>query len=233
MTDTAKISEYFCSFQGEGPFLGTKQFFIRFASCNIPHCRFCDTQGLFAAKEISRDDLISIVLEEHQKHQFDEISLTGGEPLLYCDFLTDFLKCLFNIRKFFIYLETNATLTSEILKISSYVGRVSADFKLTSVTGQSSYSDLHVLFLKNMEDLKMDYFIKCVVNEDVDLDEFSSMCSIISANCKKRLLVIQPESSGKDISISYQVLEKLYDIAVQRSIKPRIIPQTHKMLNLR
>ena len=41
-TDT-KINEIFSSIQGEGPFVGYKQLFIRFCNCNL-NCKYCDTE---------------------------------------------------------------------------------------------------------------------------------------------------------------------------------------------
>ena len=44
MTDKiAKISEIFDSIQGEGPYVGCRQIFIRFCGCNIL-CDYCDTE---------------------------------------------------------------------------------------------------------------------------------------------------------------------------------------------
>ena len=42
MTDIAKIKEVFTSIQGEGPFVGYKQLFVRFCGCNLS-CKYCDT----------------------------------------------------------------------------------------------------------------------------------------------------------------------------------------------
>ena len=38
----AKICEMFTSVQGEGPYVGCKQLFIRFCGCNL-NCDYCDT----------------------------------------------------------------------------------------------------------------------------------------------------------------------------------------------
>ena len=38
----AKIREIFTSIQGEGPFVGYKQLFVRFSKCNL-NCKYCDT----------------------------------------------------------------------------------------------------------------------------------------------------------------------------------------------
>ena len=38
-----KIREIFESIQGEGPYIGYKQLFVRFCGCNL-HCGYCDTE---------------------------------------------------------------------------------------------------------------------------------------------------------------------------------------------
>ena len=38
-----KVKEIFASIQGEGPYVGYKQLFIRFCGCNL-NCGYCDTE---------------------------------------------------------------------------------------------------------------------------------------------------------------------------------------------
>ena len=38
-----KIKEIFESIQGEGPYVGYKQLFVRFCNCNLK-CNYCDTE---------------------------------------------------------------------------------------------------------------------------------------------------------------------------------------------
>ena len=54
-----KIKELFASIQGEGPFIGYKQVFIRLCGCNLK-CKYCDTDfELKNAKDYSIEELIT------------------------------------------------------------------------------------------------------------------------------------------------------------------------------
>ena len=98
------VKEFFVSIQGEGPYVGYKQLFIRFCRCNL-NCKYCDTEFLAAtgAKEYCAQELFDAIskLDLAGVHS---ISLTGGEPLLETEFLKEFLPLVRPIAK--IYLET-------------------------------------------------------------------------------------------------------------------------------
>ena len=83
-----RVREIFASIQGEGPYIGYKQLFIRLCSCNL-HCKYCDIEfDIQNSKEYSKEELLRIVNENLDCHS---VSFTGGEPLLSIDFLKDFL----------------------------------------------------------------------------------------------------------------------------------------------
>ena len=97
MTNTAKVIEIFTSIQGEGPYIGVKQLFIRFCGCNL-NCDYCDTDGEpnqnyfnFSHEELKNN------VESFNLKTVHSISLTGGEPLLWVDFLIEFIIDLFTI----------------------------------------------------------------------------------------------------------------------------------------
>ena len=75
---STKIREIFTSIQGEGPYVGEKQLFIRFCKCNLA-CNYCDTDfRIEKAKSYSTSELKDVIL----KSDAETLSLTGGEPLL-------------------------------------------------------------------------------------------------------------------------------------------------------
>ena len=79
-----KIKEVFTSVQGEGPYVGYKQLFIRLCGCNL-NCSYCDTDfAIMGAKDYSVQELIDICKNNDDCHS---VSLTGGEPLLQVKFL--------------------------------------------------------------------------------------------------------------------------------------------------
>mgnify|MGYP006285575969 CR=1 FL=1 len=90
----APIIETFLSIQGEGFNLGRPSIFVRFSGCNLK-CRFkgktCDTPYAMVAKKehmVLSEDLVDTILSYDIKH----VVFTGGEPLLYQDFIIEVMK---------------------------------------------------------------------------------------------------------------------------------------------
>ena len=79
----AKITEIFSSIQGEGPYVGIKQVFVRFFGCNTK-CVWCDTQKSSFKEYSIKEAASKIRLLSAYSHS---VSFTGGEPLLYKDFI--------------------------------------------------------------------------------------------------------------------------------------------------
>ena len=78
-----RISDVFESIQGEGPYVGERQIFVRLFGCNL-NCKFCDTK-LERFDEYTAPELLDRILEF--RGNYHSISFTGGEPLLQKDFL--------------------------------------------------------------------------------------------------------------------------------------------------
>lgn len=225
MTNKAKIREIFTSIQGEGPYVGTKQLFIRFCGCNL-NCAYCDTDFEAAkSKDYTVEELINKI---NEYGEIFTISLTGGEPLCSVAFLKDFLP---EIRKYGhkIYLETNATLPEALEKIIDSVDVVSADIKLKSSTGMNIDSDVYEKFYSLAS--KKECFAKVVFNEAISDEEINFCVSI--AQKYGLLLILQPEMKGNYFSVTSEFSEIIFEKFYTKYSNIRLIPQVHKFINLR
>lgn len=219
-----KINEIFSSIQGEGPVVGYKQLFIRFCGCNL-NCAYCDTE--FAdGKDYTPQELFEKITTEYDLKTFHSISLTGGEPLLSVEFLKEFLPLIQGQTK--IYLETNATLSENLLKIRNLIDIVSADIKLETATGLNTF-DKHEQFLKNCTGIET--FAKIVFDENITETEIAHCCKI--AKLTNIELVLQPKMIDNKMSITSDFCNSILDKFTTMYPNCRLIPQVHKFLDVR
>lgn len=212
------IREIFTSLQGEGPYVGEKQIFVRFCHCNLK-CQYCDTDfNKKNAVEYSTKELFEYL----NKIDTKTISLTGGEPLIEVEFLKEFFKSYKLNKK--IYLETNGTLYNELNSIIDFVDVVSMDIKLNSATKQKNN------FLENEKFLdianKKEVFIKVVFDKNINNDEINNVVEL--AKKHNNLIVLQPKMP-MDKELAF---EEIFDKFYSKYKNTRLIPQVHKFLNI-
>src|SRR5574344_105331 len=242
--NTAKIKEIFSSIQGEGIYIGTKQLFIRFCSCNL-RCDYCDTPFLpenindkDTFMEFTPDELFEYI-KKYELDSLDSISLTGGEPLIWTDFLAEFLPKL----KTKIYLETNATITYNIEKVLPYIDILAADIKLPSASGIQNSFELHNTFFKTVKNYKVDcaltqqfycedkkLFAKIVFDKNINDDEIDSCVQL--AKLYNLILILQPMMIGKEMSVDTEFATEIFEKFVKKYKYIRLIPQVHKFLDI-
>lgn len=227
MTKKAKIREIFKSIQGEGPYVGTLQVFVRFCGCNLK-CSYCDTDfEISKSKDYTPEELLNEIDALNLPYPA-VISLTGGEPLLSVDFLEDFLP-LAKQKGHIIYLETNATLPDNLLKILDYVDVVSADIKLQSATGMTFDSDCLERFFALAE--KKDTFAKIVFDKNILQEEIDFATRL--AKKYNFEIILQPMMLEDSMSVSSTFCEEIFDKFYKKYSKIRLIPQVHKFLDVR
>ena len=235
----AKVKEIFISTQGEGPFVGHKQMFIRFCGCNLK-CNYCDTD--FDAKdcmEFTPDELLEKIKTYEGFDKIHSISLTGGEPLLWVDFLSEFLT---KVKKP-IYLETNATITKGLEKVFDNIDYISADIKLPSSSGIKNSFELHDEFFKAVKNAiincamtkqydcyKQRLFAKIVFDESITDEEIKK--SVELAKKYDFQIVLQPKMNGMKLEIPTPIIENVFDRFLNEYKNVRLIPQVHKFLNI-
>lgn len=221
--NNVRIKEIFESIQGEGPYVGYKQLFVRFCNCNLK-CNYCDTKFSSESdyKEYNQCELAEIVNSYKLIHS---VSLTGGEPLLAADFLKEFLP-LVNKK---IYLETNATLADKLLIVKPFIDIVSADIKLESATGIKDSYRFHDKFFENCKGIET--FAKIVFNQKITDEEIQNSCSLAKKYGIE--LILQPEMIQDKMAVTSEFAASILDKFLDKYEKVRLIPQVHKFLDVR
>ena len=231
----AEISEIFSSIQGEGPYLGVRQIFVRFGRCNM-HCHYCDELEKMKAGKYEARSLTS-VLETVEKlrsadGQIHSVSLTGGEPLFYPHFLERFAADL-QARGHRTYLETNGTLPKPLEKIIRHIDIVAMDMKPPSSSEDRAYWKAHEEFLKIA--VRKDVFVKIVVTPKTRSQEIGRAAKLV-ANVKPSIpFILQPMSEAVGISTRALDLIESELFAAAKDLLPdvRVIPQMHKIWGVR
>jgi organic radical activating enzyme len=159
------------------------------------------------------------------------VSMTGGEPLVQGHYLAE-LGAQLKRRDVPIYLETNGTQLEALEECLSCIDIIGMDWKLRSSAGGRDTTQDHIHFLK--VGLSKKIFVKCVVTNTTQLDEFEQVCCHISEIGSKIPFVVQPVTAVRGVeSPSPEILLHLSSVA-QRYVKDvRVIPQIHKLLKLR
>ena len=239
----AKIKEIFSSIQGEGLFVGVKQIFVRFCACNL-NCNYCDTDfypenvnNKNTYFEFTPDELAKYLKTNYNLESTHSISLTGGEPLIWSEFLKEFLPRL----DIDYYLETNATLDESAKAILPYINVVAGDIKLPSCSGVENSFELHDRFFKVVSNSKSkdglkfsktnnNLFVKVVFDESITDNEISKTVEL--AKKYDILLILQPRMFENKPTIMTELITRVFDKFVSKYKDTRLIPQMHKFINI-
>jgi organic radical activating enzyme len=232
---TAPVDEVFFSYQGEGIFAGMPQIFVRFSGCNLK-CSYCDTKNSLkinsGTKYYSQQSLYSLICDTYRQNKkffyskAPSVSFTGGEPLLYADYIIELAKQL-KKEKFGIYLETNGSLPKQLNKIKDLCDTVAMDIKFKSACGKD-------LFAQHRNFLKLSFkktFIKTVITKSTTSEEFKKAVMLVSGISPDIKFVIQP-SACNDASLNKKVFE-FYITASLKLKDVRVLPQLHKIWKIR
>lgn len=220
-----RIAEIFGSIQGEGPYLGSRQLFVRFFGCNLS-CGYCDTR-LEHFTEYAPQELFGKIKE--RRPGFETVSFTGGEPLLQKDFLKEIMR-LTHAEGLTNYLETNGTLADELKEVIEYSDIVAMDLKLPSSTGLDGFWDAHKRFLKIA--LRKEVFLKAVVCIRTDIEDLRQGLRLIKGTNGSIVLILQPDSR-QDYSLVKEKIETLRSVCLQEGIVTCVIPQVHKIIGVK
>lgn len=235
MNETAFVSEVYVSVQGEGPYSGERQVFVRLAGCPL-RCRYCDTPGSLTIRGHQRRTVTEVMGEiEKVGSTVKTVSLTGGEPLLQLPFARSLLQALKKKKKR-TYLETAGVYPNAMKAVRPFVDVVSMDMKLPTAVGKEFWSE-HRAFLRNAG---KNAFVKIVWERASLLSELKSAVKILKSLRTPPLLVIQPVSTidepirePKPAAPDAEHLADAYAYAAEQLPRVLVIPQQHKLWGVR
>lgn len=162
-----KVAEKFVSINGESRRAGELAVFIRFTGCNL-NCTYCDTAWAIPAdaphEEMSHQALIEYIKETG----IDNVTLTGGEPLLQPE-IENLVVDIISLNKR-VEIETNGAVSIKSLKeLADKLSlrdelSITLDYKCPG-SGMEGF-----MLMENYDELREYDTVKFVVSDRKDLD---------------------------------------------------------------
>jgi len=258
---SAPVIEVFASFQGEGRYVGEAQTFVRLAGCPL-RCRWCDTPGSWALggedATARIDALKGRRREPREATAFQTacwiaqvepgaprtVSVTGGEPLLWPEFLLELPRFLGGRR---VHLETAGAHPQALARVLDAVQHVSLDLKLPddldapeelagldsepAPTTRADWAEARAECLRLVKG--RDACAKLIVSADRSPERYDELVESLAEHAPDVPLYVQPVTAVRDVRApELDTLTAVVERARALGLAARVIPQIHKVLGL-
>lgn len=251
----------FSSVQGEGPEVGRRTLFIRFAGCNL-RCAWCDTPHSWhaaphallqrapgagfqkVANPLPLADVLSAAsgLLRAVPHEF--VSFTGGEPLLQPRAVA---ACAAALRRqnVALHLETQGLHTQALLQAAGETGFdvIAMDWKFASdvrragaeAGAREEFHSAHETFLRAAAKVARRVAVKLVITSATTAEEIARAGLGVARAHTTACVILQPVTPFASVREAPRAEELLAQQArLQKEFglpDVRVIPQTHKLWN--
>lgn len=155
------------------------------------------------------------------------VSITGGEPLVQAEFVGALARESKG-KGLEVHLETNGVLYMAMAEVRQWVDVVAMDIKLPSSGGMDACWQDHLQFLVAAKGSRP--FVKVVVDRNTAEEEMRRCGELVAGVDPQIPMVIQPRTGGPEAESGQ--LMRLQEVAAEKLVDVRVIPQCHKVLGL-
>lgn len=248
MREAGNVSQLFVSFQGEGPYTGRRQLFVRLGGCPL-RCRYCDEPESLVPVDACRilgpdgtrerpnpftpaDLDAEVEALAGSAPPLHAVAVTGGEPLLQADFLVEWLDVHADRRP--VLLETAGILPARLRRVLARVAIVSLDVKLPSNTGERARWDEHEESLGAAVAAGAEVYVKMPVDEGTAPDEVERAARLVARVAPQVPLYVMPLSDPATarLTVGAATLNRLHAVAGRHHADVRVGLQLHKVLGI-
>jgi 7-carboxy-7-deazaguanine synthase len=257
----APVLEVFASLQGEGRYVGEPQVFVRLWGCPL-RCSWCDTPGSWrlpatprarigvpgsarrAAAWASAPEVTDWIAEvEHGRAR--TVSVTGGEPLLWPDFVRELCRSAEPRR---VHLETAGAHPRALEEVLDAVDHVSLDLKLPEDLDAPEFPaealdpepvpatarEWREVRARVLELVRgRDACAKLIVAGNRRAEDFRELLDDVERIAPELLLCVQPVTPVNGVSApGPELVGAVVELALARSLAVRVVPQLHRMLGI-
>lgn len=255
----APVMEVFASIQGEGLYVGEPQTFLRLRGCPL-RCAWCDTPGSWAldgeatARVLARREpgwatpfQAACWIAEVEPGAPRTVSVTGGEPLLWPDFVLGLRPVLGGRR---LHLETAGAHPRSLERVLEVCDHVSLDLKLPEDLGApveleqaesgveraprdaDEWARAREICLRLL--VGRDAAAKLIVSGARALEDYEELVLDLARLARALPLIVQPATPMGGVSApSPQLVLGVLELAREHGLSVRVLPQVHRALGVR
>ncbi len=210
------VVEQFVSINGEGAHAGELAAFIRFKGCNLS-CSYCDTKWANRNEAIFTEHTADDLAEWVERKGVNNVTLTGGEPLLQED-ITELIEKLLAQGKR-VEIETNGSIPLDRFAQTEPRPVFTMDYKLPS-SGMESAMRPDNFKLLNKHDT-----VKFVAGSREDLARAEEIIDAyrLSGRCHVYLSPVFGKINPAEI-VTYMIENEMKDVRLQLQLHKFIWP---------